>query len=126
MSCSGCACDPYYFPLSRCSVPKLRVHGVSASLASTCHSCPSRDPYAGKPLLGRALKHLSFLGVLLVTRSDSTITTSAADTGPDLPSHPILGDLAALLSASFYAVYVVFLKVRVKDEERADMQLMLG
>ncbi|GFZ42497.1 hypothetical protein JCM24511_00212 [Saitozyma sp. JCM 24511] len=68
----------------------------------------------------------SFLGVLLVTRSDSTITTSAADTSPDLPSHPILGDLAALLSASFYAVYVVFLKVRVKDEERADMQLMLG
>jgi solute carrier family 35 protein F5 len=68
----------------------------------------------------------SFLGVLLVTRSDSTITSASPDTQPDLPSHPVLGDFAALLSASFYAVYVVFLKVRVGDEDRADMQLMLG
>jgi len=67
----------------------------------------------------------SFLGVLLVTKSDSTIEVSASPE-PDLPSHPLLGDSAALLSAAFYAVYVVFLKVRVGDEERADMQLMLG
>ena len=68
--------------------------------------------------------HLSFLGVVLVTRSDSTLST---ESNPhDLPSHPIAGDLAALLSAAFYAVYVILLKVRVGDEDRADMQLMLG
>ena len=49
-----------------------------------------------------------------------------SSTAGDLPSHPILGDAAALLSSAFYAVYVVFLKVKVGDETRADMQLMLG
>lgn len=66
----------------------------------------------------------SFLGVILVTQSDSTLSTELDS--HDLPSHPILGDLAALLSAAFYAVYVILLKVRVGDEDRADMQLMLG
>ncbi|KAK4688430.1 solute carrier family 35, member F5, partial [Tremellales sp. Uapishka_1] len=66
----------------------------------------------------------SFLGVLLVTQSDSSLSTAIQDM--DLPTHPILGDFAALLSAAFYAVYVVLLKVRVGDEDRADMQLMLG
>ncbi|WVW80219.1 hypothetical protein I302_102197 [Kwoniella bestiolae CBS 10118] len=66
----------------------------------------------------------SFIGVLLVTQSDSSLTSSSE---PDsLPSHPIFGDSLALLSAAFYAVYVILLKVRVVDEERADMQLMLG
>ncbi|WWC87955.1 uncharacterized protein L201_002855 [Kwoniella dendrophila CBS 6074] len=65
----------------------------------------------------------SFIGVLLVTQSDSSLTESAE---PTLPSHPIFGDFLALLSAAFYSVYVILLKVRVVDEERADMQLMLG
>ncbi|WRT65760.1 uncharacterized protein IL334_002709 [Kwoniella shivajii] len=65
----------------------------------------------------------SFIGVLLVTQSDSSLTESSE---PTLPSHPIFGDFLALLSAAFYAVYVILLKVRVVDEERADMQLMLG
>ena len=64
----------------------------------------------------------SFIGVVLVTRSDSTISSTVIDT----PARPILGDCAALLSASFYAVYVILLKVRVGDEDRADMQMMLG
>jgi solute carrier family 35 protein F5 len=66
----------------------------------------------------------SFIGVLIVTHSDSAISSSVADA--DLPTRPLLGDAAALLSASFYAIYVVLLKVRVGDEDRADMQLMLG
>ncbi|WVQ78806.1 hypothetical protein IAT38_000897 [Cryptococcus sp. DSM 104549] len=74
----------------------------------------------------------SFLGVLLVTHSDSTIAPSdlpsaLAEAGAaEIPTHPILGDVLALTSAAFYAVYVILLKVRVVDEERADMQLMLG
>ncbi|WWC68568.1 uncharacterized protein I206_102497 [Kwoniella pini CBS 10737] len=65
----------------------------------------------------------SFIGVLLVTQSDSSLVEESEST---LPSHPIFGDFLALLSAAFYSVYVILLKVRVVDEERADMQLMLG
>lgn len=63
------------------------------------------------------------MGVLLVTQSDSTVSTASE---ADLPTHPILGDIGTLLSAVLYAVYTVMLKWRVGDEERADMRLMLG
>lgn len=68
----------------------------------------------------------SFIGVILVARSDASIESSklAATTGA--PLHPILGDALALLSALFYSVYVILLKVRLGDESRADTQLMLG
>lgn len=62
----------------------------------------------------------------MVTRSDSTLSSSSSSTLSDLPAHPVLGDLAAILSACFYAVYVILLKKQVGDEDRADMQLMLG
>ncbi|WVR03766.1 hypothetical protein IAU60_000761 [Kwoniella sp. DSM 27419] len=69
----------------------------------------------------------SFIGVMLVTQSDSSLAPSSVSDGASaIPSHPIFGDFLALLSAAFYAVYVILLKVRVVDEERADMQLMLG
>lgn len=68
----------------------------------------------------------SFIGVIMVTRSDSTLSTSLLTTSSDLPTHPVLGDLAAILSACFYAIYVILLKKQVGDEDRADMQLMLG
>jgi solute carrier family 35, member F5 len=38
----------------------------------------------------------------------------------------ILGDSLALLSALFYAVYVILLKVRIRSESRIDMQLFFG
>lgn len=38
----------------------------------------------------------------------------------------ILGDFFALLSALFYALYVILLKVRIKEESRIDMQLFFG
>ena len=41
-------------------------------------------------------------------------------------SLPVLGDFLALLSAVFYALYVIFLKVRVREESRIDMQLFFG
>lgn len=39
---------------------------------------------------------------------------------------PIVGDILALLSALFYALYVTLLKVRVHSESRVDMQLFFG
>jgi solute carrier family 35 protein F5 len=68
---------------------------------------------------------------VLVTKSDAAIEPISEPVAtpagiPTLPSHPILGDIAALLSAFFYSVYLILLKVKVGDEERADMQLLLG
>lgn len=37
-----------------------------------------------------------------------------------------VGDGLALLSAVFYAIYVILLKVRIKEESRIDMQLFFG
>ena len=41
-------------------------------------------------------------------------------------SNPILGDFLALLSAAFYAFYVILLKVRIRQESRINMQLFFG
>jgi drug/metabolite transporter (DMT)-like permease len=41
-------------------------------------------------------------------------------------SKPLFGDALALISAPFYAFYVTLLKVRIKNEERIDMQLFFG
>ncbi|TXT12900.1 hypothetical protein VHUM_01301 [Vanrija humicola] len=67
----------------------------------------------------------SFIGVILVTHSDSTVQRNLANAA-DMPTHPVLGDLASLLSAMFYSIYVILLKVRLGDESKADTQLMLG
>jgi len=67
----------------------------------------------------------SFIGVVLVTCSDATLGSDAL-LAAATPAHPILGDALALLSAFFYSVYVILLKVRLGDESRADTQLMLG
>lgn len=41
-------------------------------------------------------------------------------------SWAIVGDILALISALFYAMYVILLKVRIKSESRIDMQLFFG
>lgn len=43
-----------------------------------------------------------------------------------LKPYPVLGDVLALLSAVFYSLYVILLKVRIKEESRIDMQLFFG
>ncbi|RZK79965.1 MAG: peptide chain release factor N(5)-glutamine methyltransferase [Pedobacter sp.] len=65
----------------------------------------------------------SFFGVILVTQSDSAISSTD---NSDLPPHPILGDMLALTSACCFAVYVVLMKVKLGSEDRADMQMLLG
>ncbi|KJA29129.1 hypothetical protein HYPSUDRAFT_32483 [Hypholoma sublateritium FD-334 SS-4] len=74
----------------------------------------------------------SFMGVVLVSLSDSEAKQTAG-----LVSHPTtqqalvdsratMGDILALISALFYAMYVILLKVRIKSESRIDMQLFFG
>ena len=73
----------------------------------------------------------SFIGVILVSLSNSP---------PKQPVHPdpnalvlgetmsriTFGNILALLSALFYAMYVILLKVSIKAEYRIDMQLFFG
>lgn len=85
----------------------------------------------------------SFLGVLLVSLSDSTKDKVAIPASPVAPM-ALFGDVLALLSALFYALYVILLKVgqsislqavlltcllpqiRIGSESRIDMQLFFG
>ena len=79
-------------------------------------------------------RNYSFTGVVLVSLSDSK--SSQQPSGPasrpslhqvaDRLPHPILGDTLALISALFYALYVILLKVRIRSESRVDMQLFFG
>ncbi|KAJ7706063.1 hypothetical protein B0H17DRAFT_608998 [Mycena rosella] len=75
----------------------------------------------------------SFGGVLLVSLADSIQPqqSGGAASRPlahteDLTPHPILGEVLALISALFYAFYVILLKVQVRSESRVDMQLFFG
>jgi solute carrier family 35, member F5 len=70
--------------------------------------------------IGVLLSELSFIGVLLVSLSDKPSSnhddTSAPVPMPLLPTlsryaNPLLGDVLALASAMFYALYVILLKV---------------
>ena len=38
----------------------------------------------------------------------------------------MLGDFLALVSAAFYALYVILLKIRIGSESRIDMKLFFG
>lgn len=76
--------------------------------------------------------------MILVSLSDSGDTPPATRPSPTptsaLPSlttiqsgkYTLLGDSLALLSALFYAVYVILLKVRIRSESQIDMQLFFG
>jgi len=77
---------------------------------------------AEKFSLGRLLAvAASIVGVILVSKSDR----KASHLDP-FSSHWILGDLLALSSAALYALYVILMKVKVKEESRVDMQLFFG
>ncbi|KAI0778509.1 hypothetical protein BD413DRAFT_465106 [Trametes elegans] len=74
----------------------------------------------------------SFVGVVLVSLSDSSTPepsgppTETSVIAAYTPSLPIFGDALALFSALFYALYVTLLKVRIRSEERIDMQIFFG
>ncbi|KAF8507143.1 hypothetical protein F5888DRAFT_1603171 [Russula emetica] len=81
---------------------------------------------------------ISFAGVILVSLSDSGDAPPATRPSPTPSSgrplltgiqggeNSLLGDSLALLSALFYAVYVILLKVWIRSESRIDMQLFFG
>ncbi|KAG0667207.1 hypothetical protein C6P46_002619 [Rhodotorula mucilaginosa] len=78
---------------------------------------------------------LSVTGVVIVSLSDSTLPTPPAgeprgqpaiEIASPTPSHPLLGDGLALLSALAYAAYVLLLKVRIRNEARISMTLFFG
>ncbi|KAF9478511.1 hypothetical protein BDN70DRAFT_879845 [Pholiota conissans] len=75
---------------------------------------------------------MSFLGVVIVSLSDSGMKQAAGPAShptiqpPSVNSRAALGDMLALISAMFYAMYVILLKVRIKSESRIDMQLFFG
>ncbi|KAF8974030.1 hypothetical protein BDZ97DRAFT_1912469 [Flammula alnicola] len=74
----------------------------------------------------------SFMGVILVSLSDSESTPAAVPAlhlkgqQVTVDSRATMGDMLALISALFYAMYVILLKVRIKSESRIDMQLFFG
>jgi solute carrier family 35 protein F5 len=78
----------------------------------------------------------SFAGSILVASSDTRSGPPNSPTPPinnpvnDVPDghfkSPLLGDSLALLSAIFYAIYVILLKVRIREESRINMQLFFG
>ncbi|KAI3622657.1 vacuolar membrane protein [Moniliophthora roreri] len=72
----------------------------------------------------------SFCGVVLVSISDATQRPPnpalATRTLADRILQPGLGDVLALCSAVFYAIYTVLLKVRIGSESRIDMKLFFG
>jgi solute carrier family 35 protein F5 len=61
---------------------------------------------------------------LLFARSADATSSSDPSTWSD--SNPLLGDFLALLSALFYGLYVILLKVRIQVESRIDMKLFFG
>ncbi|KAG1761941.1 hypothetical protein EDD22DRAFT_894124 [Suillus occidentalis] len=72
-----------------------------------------------------------FVGVILVAISDGSSDDQPDAVGSSImfkaaTSSPVLGDFLALMSAVFYALYVVFLKVQIREESRIDMQLFFG
>ncbi|KAF9507773.1 hypothetical protein BS47DRAFT_1366447 [Hydnum rufescens UP504] len=74
-------------------------------------------------LLGRVFHVEAFSFVRL-----GTVMTRGRPFSPEGgPSRrPLLGDILALLSAIFYAFYVILLKVRIQDESRVNMRLFFG
>lgn len=74
------------------------------------------------------LTRTSFAGVVLVSLSDSSSSPVPKSTAnaQSVNLVAILGDILALFSALFYAIYLIFLKVQIKEESRIDMQLFLG
>lgn len=84
---------------------------------------------------------VSFIGIVLVTRSDSTASAAASDnvhlaipykfhngiTPDNTDAFTIFcGNLLALAGALLYGVYSILLKWRIQDESRVNMKIFFG
>ena len=72
------------------------------------------------------INYASFGGVILISVSDSSLHPELHVAPHTFHPRPVIGDILALLSSFFYAIYMVYLKVQIKDESRIDMQLFFG
>ncbi|QRV79512.1 hypothetical protein RhiJN_07527 [Ceratobasidium sp. AG-Ba] len=76
------------------------------------------------------VRRVNFVGGVLVSVGDTPGTNPSKPPIDTFPLRPdglaYFGDILALGSALFYALYVVLLKVRIGDESRIDMQLFFG
>ncbi|KAH9082126.1 hypothetical protein EDB83DRAFT_2336608 [Lactarius deliciosus] len=89
-------------------------------------------------ILGRIFRidNFTIAKIGAVATSFTGVILAPAPTSSGLPSTccqlsrngrlSLLGDCLALLSALFYAFYVILLKVRIRSESRIDMQLFFG
>lgn len=68
---------------------------------------------------------VSFLGIMLVTGSDSTQIFKGLSTSSQ-GFKTLIGNLLALAGALLYGVYSTLLKRKVKDESRINMTMFLG
>lgn len=64
--------------------------------------------------------------MILISFSDSSQDPGSHLTAYKFYLLPVIGDILALLSSLFYAIYMIYLKVQIKDESRIDMQLFFG
>lgn len=67
---------------------------------------------------------VSFLGIMLVTGSDSTHSFELTESSEGVKT--LIGNLLALAGALLYGVYSTLLKRRVRDENRVNMTMFFG
>ncbi|CAL1411983.1 unnamed protein product [Linum trigynum] len=74
---------------------------------------------------------VKFLSVLLCMGGTIIVSLGDSESGPStIASKPLLGDVFALVSAGFYAVYITLIRIKLPDDEekngRASMAQFLG
>ncbi|XP_031503315.1 uncharacterized vacuolar membrane protein YML018C [Nymphaea colorata] len=62
---------------------------------------------------------LCMAGTVIVSLGDSGSETSVA-------TNPVLGDLLALLSSAFYAIYITLIRKKIPDEDKGEFQVSMA
>lgn len=78
------------------------------------------ESFSGVKIFGLVL---SFLGVIIITKSDSDTVSSDVER---TPMSILLGNSLALAGALLYGVYATLLKYRIKNESRINMKVFFG
>lgn len=72
------------------------------------------------------MRNRSFVGIALVSLSDSSNNDQSNSPLPKVGRAPVWGDFLAIVSTLIGAMYMVLFKYRVRDESRLDMRLVFG
>ncbi|KAL7752348.1 hypothetical protein RI367_002394 [Sorochytrium milnesiophthora] len=98
------------------------LSSLSGAFTLILATCVGADTFTLVKLLSVLV---SITGVSLVGYSDSQSFPAADAASSDVP-RMLLGDFLSLAGAVFYAIYITYLKVRVRHEARLDMTLFFG